>query len=284
MNIKELYQNSKQKLEKAGIDSPAFDVTCLIQHVFQVDRQQLITDGSTIPAEPEKLVEYNACIRRRMKGEPLQYILGKWHFMDLELYVGEGVLIPRDDTEVVVTCCTNHLQATAAPKVLDLCAGSGAICLSVKKQFPHASVTAVEKSSRAVSYLNQNIQASNLEIEVIHDDIFTCARTFADNSFDLIVSNPPYIRSQEISALQTEVQFEPALALDGGADGYDFYRFIVSQWACKLKRQGMLAFELGENQFDYVSRLMEQAGFTAIQDYFDLQGIQRAITGTYLEK
>lgn len=280
MTYKTLYTQTKNALQKAGVEDPAFDTLCLLEKIFGFTRSDLILYGEREP-DSCKLEAFLTLAERRKQHEPLQYILGSWIFMDLPFCVGKGVLIPREDTEAVVSLCMDYLRALPSPaSVLDLCAGSGAISVVLAKHFPACRVFALEKSKQAYAYLCKNIAQNRVSVKPVLDDLFSCKDLFDGHTFDLIVSNPPYIRRREIPALQSEVQHEPRMALDGGEDGYTFYRFIIAEWKKKLKAGGGLAFELGENQFDTVKNLMETAGFTKIQEKRDIGNTQRAIIGT----
>ncbi len=281
MTIEELYKKAKYTLQKAGIEDPAFDALCLIEKVFEYNRTMLIAKGDAI-ATNEQEQEFNALVNRRAEFEPLQYILGSWNFMGYDFSVGKGVLIPREDTSEVVTLCLEQAKNCQSPKILDLCAGSGAISIVLSKEIPNADVTAVELSDDAFPYLLKNIQQNNAKVKAVKGDIFKCLDNFENESFDIIVSNPPYIIRDEIKTLQKEVQLEPSMALDGGVDGYDFYRFIISNWTCKLKTNGSMAFELGEGQIETVKELMKQENFDNFKEKVDLGDIQRAIIGTLL--
>lgn len=262
------------------MEDPAFDTLCLLEKIFGFTRSDLIAYGDREP-EPQKQEAFLTLAERRKKHEPLQYILGSWIFMDLPFCVGKGVLIPREDTEVVVSLCMDYLHTLSSPpSVLDLCAGSGAISVVLAKHFPESRIFALEKSKKAYSYLCKNIEQNRVSVQPVLNDLFICKSLFPNQTFDLIVSNPPYIRQEEIPSLQTEVQQEPVMALDGGKDGYTFYRFIIAEWKEKLKHGGALALELGENQYDTVKNLMEAAGFKKIQEKRDLGNTQRAIIGT----
>mgnify|MGYP000122794709 FL=1 len=211
----------------------------------------------------------------------MQYILGEWSFMGFDFKVGRGVLIPRDDTEVVVNLCIDFLENRTDKKTVDLCSGSGAIAVALDK-ISGAKVTAVEIDETAFSYLETNVKENNSSVKPVMADALEICKTFADGELDLIVSNPPYIKSADIETLQKEVRLEPRLALDGGEDGCDFYREIVSRWSRKLKKGGALAFELGENQADAVKALMTDKGFSDFKISLDFGGVQRAIIGTLL--
>lgn len=283
MTVGEAYRKTKDILTEAGFEAPAFEALCLVEKVFGFNRLALITMGEETAATDEKLALLAELTEKRLSHEPLQYIIGKWSFMGIDLLVGEGVLVPRDDTEVVTSLCIDFLSGKENPSVIDLCAGSGAISLALEK-YANCKVTAVELSDKAFSYLTQNIKLNNSAVNALNGDIFECHKDIADNSLDLIVSNPPYIKSADIAALQEEVQHEPVMALDGGESGLDFYRRIVPLWKSKLKAGGALAFELGEGQYDEVCRILADNGFGGITESIDFGGIQRAIIGTLLQK
>lgn len=278
MNAKQAYKKVCASLKTAGIESPEFEAQCLIKKVLGLDRTSLIVHGDS-KVDDIKSNKLDELVKRRINREPLQYILGKWSFCGFEFEVGEGVLIPRDDTEVVLNLCLDFLKNRQSKKVLDLCAGSGAISVAVEK-LANADVTGIELSDKAFEYFLKNINLNNSSVKPVKGDILKCYKDFYDNEFDLIVSNPPYIRSGDIPSLQTEVRKEPAMALDGGADGFDFYRAIIEYWYTKLKNGGALAFELGENQAEPVKTLMKSKGFKNITVMNDLGGVQRAIIGT----
>lgn len=283
MTVGEAYRKTKDILTEAGFEAPAFEALCLVEKVFGFNRLALITRGEETVASEEKLAVLAELTEKRLNHEPLQYLLGKWSFMGIDLLVGEGVLVPRDDTEVVTSLCIDFLSGKENPSVIDLCAGSGAISLALEK-YANCKVTAVELSDKAFSYLTQNIKLNNSAVNALNGDIFECHKDIADNSLDLIVSNPPYIKTADIASLQKEVQHEPAMALDGGESGLDFYRRIVPLWKSKLKAGGALAFELGEGQYDEVCRILADNGFGGITESIDFGGIQRAIIGTLLQK
>lgn len=279
MNVEQVYRKIKNDLTKAGNDSPAFDSLCLIEKVLGYNRTSMIVHNGDIVSE-EKINELESLTKRRISYEPLQYIIGKWSFMGIDFFVGNGVLIPRDDTEVVTELCIDFLlkkkSADNKCEVMDLCAGSGAISLALEK-YANAQVTSVEISLSAFEYLVKNIEYNNSLAKPVNADIFDYVEKVWDNSLDLIVSNPPYIKTEEINTLQEEVKKEPKLALDGGADGYYFYEKIIPLWKSKLKCGGAMAFELGEGQSEYVGKLLSENGFSNIKYSDDLGGITRAV-------
>lgn len=282
MTLREAYNRCRAGLAENGFDSPELEAMALVDKAVGCDRLRLISHGNDELSDSEAaLVE--ELLQRRLGHVPLQYITGSWSFCGFEFSVGEGVLIPRDDTEVVVGLCLDFLRDKPSARAVDLCAGSGAISVALSK-LGNAEVTAVELSEEAFKFLLKNIELNNAQVTPLNDDIFTCHSRFADQSLDLIVSNPPYIKREELESLQEEVRFEPRLALDGGESGYDFYEAIISDWSGKLRHGGALAFELGEGQAQRVSELMRQKGFSDIRIENDLGGIQRAIIGTMLYK
>ncbi len=276
--LRDAVQECREALERGGIENSGYEARCMIEHLTGYSRAAQLAHAG----EPfDRREELERMIQRRLRHEPLQYILGSWTFCGFPFSVGEGVLIPRDDTEVVLGLCLDYLKSKPHAKALDLCAGSGAIAVALSK-LSDCEMTAVELSEKAFYFLRKNIEDNQAAVTPVRGDIFRCHNDFPDGCFDLIVSNPPYIRRSELPDLQAEVHFEPAMALDGGESGYDFYETIIRDWSGKLRSGGCLAFELGEEQAEYVSRLMEARGFTNIRTENDFGGIQRAIIGTLL--
>ena len=280
MTVNEIYQSGLKLLENNNIENSKFEAQSLLQKAFSLDRVGFIMH-KTDKADENCSHNFLKFIEKRISGEPLQYILGEWSFMGFDFKVGRGVLIPRDDTEVVVNLCIDFLENRTDKKTVDLCSGSGAIAVALDK-ISGAKVTAVEIDETAFSYLETNVKENNSSVKPVMADALEICETFADGELDLIVSNPPYIKSADIETLQKEVRLEPRLALDGGEDGCDFYREIVSRWSRKLKKGGALAFELGEGQADAVKALMTEQGFSDFKISLDFGGVQRAIIGTLL--
>ena len=280
MTVNEIYQSGVKLLENNNIENSKFEAQSLLQKAFSLDRVGFIMH-KTDKADENCSHNFLNFIEKRISGEPLQYILGEWSFMGFDFKVGRGVLIPRDDTEVVVNLCIDFLKNRTDKKTVDLCSGSGAIAVALDK-ISGAKVTAVEIDETAFSYLETNVKENNSSVKPVMADALRICDTFADGELDLIVSNPPYIKSADIETLQKEVRLEPRLALDGGEDGCDFYREIVNRWSRKLKKGGALAFELGEGQADAVKTLMAEQGFSDFKISLDFGGVQRAIIGTLL--
>lgn len=278
MNVEQLYKSCKNQLEAAQIENSGFEAACIVESVTGFNRTFIIAHADTQIDEQmsSRVLEF---AKRRSNHEPLQYILGKWNFAGIDFTVGRGVLIPRDDTQVVLDLCIDFLKNRQSKKIIDLCAGSGAICIALQK-LACADADAVELYDAAFEYLKKNIKANNCTVCPIKGSITECHKLYGDKTFDLIVSNPPYVKSNELPLLQQEVRCEPATALDGGIDGLTFYREIISLWSGKLKSGGALAFELGENQADEVRTLMADYGYSDIFTALDFGGVQRAIIGT----
>ena len=267
MTRRELCREAEKRLAGAGIESTACEVRELL-NLLPHDREPVQSDEEA----------FFSAVEKRISGFPLQYILGEWSFMGYDLYVGEGVLIPRDDTEVCVRGLLDELKKAgiSSPSVIDLCSGSGAIAIALSKLIPDARVSAVELSDHAWDYLMRNIERNNAsDITAVKGDINICCDDFENESFDAIISNPPYVRTDEISSLQKEISFEPAMALDGGSDGLIFYRVIAEKWFPKLKRGGIMSLEIGETQAQEVSGLFE--GAEDIRILKDIQGLPRAV-------
>ncbi len=281
MTYHQLYRHIIRILQKAGIETPAFDCLCLFEKIFAMNRQAIIIDGEKV-ADTEKTKQILALAEKRATGYPLQYLCGIWSFMDYEFFVGEGVLIPREDTISVVELCAEQIRKHKIinPNILDLCAGSGAISIALARIFPQSTVTALELSPEAFSYLEKNIRHNQCNnITPVYGDVLKDTPKFSEHTFDVIISNPPYIITDEILTLQKEIQYEPFLALDGGKDGYTFYRKIISDWTYTLKENGILVFELGENQYETVEKYMLEHHFGDILPAYDIQHIKRGISG-----
>lgn len=278
MKIIESFNLIKEKLTEAGAKSPAFDASELISFVLGTPYSPALDKEKELTEENFKTL-LDLC-ERRCEGEPLQYILGQWEFYGFPFKVGKGVLIPRDDTEVALRAGLPHLDKIKNPRILDLCAGSGTLAVTLKKLYPDAEVTAVELSEEAFYYLKENAKLNSAHINLINGDIFNVYKDFKDRYFDLIISNPPYLTTEELKGMQRELYFEPALALDGGEDGCDFYRKIIPLYTPKLKVGGQLIFELDGIEAEYTAELMKAENYGEIEIFDDLGGIHRAIKGT----
>lgn len=271
MVISELFGECLELLN--GEDS-RFDLRCIFEDVLH--RQfALIPQNVTVSAEDEEIIR--TLVKRRSAGEPLQYILGEWEFYGLPMKVGEGVLIPRPDTETIIEDVLQLVKenSLSAPKIADLCSGSGCIAITLKHLIPSAEVYAVELSDDALPYLRQNAEMNSADINIIQGDVLSEQTAEALRDLDIIVSNPPYLTAVDMSELQTEVQKEPRLALYGGDDGLSFYRKMTPLWKNSLKVGGYLLYEFGMGQENDVAEILRQNGFDVLGFSKDGGGIIR---------
>ncbi len=265
-------------LEAGGCETPAFDAVCLLEDIGKIGRGQVpCSYERSISTTLEKVV-LNAA-KRRAAGEPLQYLLGTWDFLDLTLEVGDGVLIPRPETELLCQLTAEYLQKCLHKHVYDLCAGSGCVGLGIASLCRDVSVTAVELSDQAFVYLQRNIaRYSGLKMMAVQANVLTEYDRF-QAPIDAIVSNPPYIPTRDLGSLQREVQHEPRMALDGDSDGYRFYRAIAEHWLPKLSQDGFVAVEVGIGQAQTVAEMFRQHGMKRTTVHPDFAGIDRVVIG-----
>lgn len=276
MTINELFNKCKNDLAKADIDSPKFEATQLMEHFCNITKHQLLMGGDR-KIDPMLEETLELAVARRIKGEPLQYIIGCWDFYGFTFKVGDGVLIPRSDTEVLVDTGISLIKDIGNPTVADLCSGSGCIGISIAKNLPKSKVLAVELSQKALPYLKDNVKSLEINnLMVISNDVITYC---PECSMDLIVSNPPYVTQEEMEHLQKEVTFEPEMALVAKENGLYFYRVISQRYYEFLNPNGWLAFEVGYKQAEQVAGLMAGFGYKNIKTIKDLSGIQRVVIG-----
>lgn len=258
-----------QRFTEAGIAGARLEAQLLLAHVLQCTRTQLYMSFDKPLAEGE-LAGYRALIKRRLGGEPVAYLLGEHEFWGMPVYVDASVLVPRPDTETVIEVARATGADRSAPcRVLDLCTGSGAIALGLAKELPAAQIIATDVSEAAVAIARKNVARNKFEarIEVRQGDLFA---PVAGETFDLIVSNPPYIATSVIATLSAEVKREPVLALDGGADGLAFYDRICAEALAYLVPGGALVVEHGYDQAETVRARFERAGFSGVTLVHDL--------------
>lgn len=276
MTIFEAYNHTKEKLKNAGIEDSVFEAKAIIRHITGLTNSQILTDYAN---ELTQFQQNNltAILRQREIRYPLQYILGEWSFYKYSFKVGVGVLIPRSDTEILVEKSAEYLEDKKAPRILDLCAGSGCIGISLACDYPESAVVLLEKFPEALRYTQENIRLNDAyNALAIEGDVFE--GTANEQEYDLIVSNPPYIPSNEMAITSPETKFEPETALLGGEDGLDFYRAIIKNYKNSLKVGGMLAFEVGINEAEHVKSLLTDAGFGKITVTKDLNAVERVVT------
>lgn len=270
---RELYRSCLARLAQAGIPDAAFEAQTLLQHVAGRPRFEL----DALTSDQEK--EFEALILRRIDREPLQYLLGSWSFMGLDLAVGPGVLIPRPETEQVCLAALEKLAGNPRPTVLELCAGSGAMALAIQDCLPEAMVTAVELDTAAYHWLERNVrdfaQRYTRAPQPVQADALDYHRQLPPAGLDLIVCNPPYVDAADYNALEPELFFEPRRALAAPEQGYFFYRRIARDYASTLKPGGWLVFELGAGMGPAVAEILRQNAYAAVEIRPDYAGHDR---------
>lgn len=273
-----LYRLGVEKLKEAQIKEAELDARLLLEEVCGTNRNDLLVHEKN-PVSEENYNCYVNYIEKRSRHIPLQHILGYQEFMGLHFVVTPDVLIPRQDTETLVEEVMRFLHD--GMRILDVCTGSGCILLSLLKYSNDCKGTGCDLSEKAVSVAEENARALGISAEFVQSDLFENIR----GRYEIIVSNPPYIASEEIPALMEEVrEHDPLMALDGGKDGLYFYREIIKQAGDYLYPGGMLFFEIGCGQAADVSGYMRQAGYQDITICKDLSGLDRVVSGVYKGK
>lgn len=263
-------------LTAAGCEDATFDARCLLEDLGGLPRGARPDDTALTEKQEAAL---DTALAQRAAGRPLQYILGNWEFLTLTLKVGEGVLIPRPDTECLCEEVARRLAGVSAPRLLDLCAGSGCVGLGIASLIPGTAVTAVELSDGALPYLRENVaRYPELHVTVRQGDVLVDFDEYGDG-WDAIVSNPPYIPTVDLLGLMREVQHEPKMALDGDTDGLKFYRVIADKWTKHLRPGGLCAVEVGFDQATAVMDLFRAAGLKEVTTVTDYGGVQRVVLG-----
>lgn len=288
LSVKELLKIGKNQLEQAGVEDAAIDCKLLYCHMTKVSSSQLILQYQKI-LQDSLCEEYFRLLDKRASGVPLQYIIGTQEFMGFEFLVNENVLIPRQDTETLVEKAIEIIRENNIKEVLDLCTGSGAIGISLCKICPELKVTCSDISEKALSVakLNRDQLGCKNKIKFAKGDLLEPFKGKMKNKkFDMIISNPPYIRSDVIPTLQREVKdHEPMMALDGGEDGLDFYKRIINDSSKNLKKGGVLIFEIGHDQKDVIVDIIEETEmFENIIAYKDLAGRDRIVKANLIGK
>jgi len=273
MTIKTLLEEATSRLNG---DEAAFEAQLLLQHVLNVNRAWLIAHSNDV-LQYSIHQGFQALIERRLGGEPIAYILGYREFYGLKLKVTPDTLIPRPDTEILVDAVLAKIPADYPSTLLDLGTGTGAIALAVAKNRPAANVTAVDFSDGALDVAQSNAIKLNItNVTFLKSDWLSALN---QKTFDLIVSNPPYIEQADTHLQQGDLRFEPLSALASGADGLDDIRTIIHQAKTHLKPHGWLMLEHGYNQANRVASLLETAGFNEVSQALDFAGIQRVTLG-----
>lgn len=274
MTVAKAVNNIKEKFVNAGIDTAYLDAQLIVGRALDMTRVQILTYPDRIIAENEKC-KINEMYLKRINRMPMQYILGVCEFMGLNFKVNENTLIPRGDTEILVEKAIELINKNKYKSVLDIGTGSGAIAVSVAK-YTDAKVTAVDISNEAINVAKENAEQNGVNVQFINSNLFSNI----NEKFDLILSNPPYIEKDVIKTLEPDVKnYEPMLALDGGVDGLDFYKSITKDCCKYLNKNGSIAFEIGYNQGEAVSSLLDAYNFDKISIEKDLAGFDRVVIG-----
>lgn len=273
MTLEEVLNKGKEILKEAEVLDYELDAWYLMEYVCKMEKSQYYLKGRE-EMEPEKWQEYEVLLRKRAEHIPLQYITGSQEFMGLEFKVNSQVLIPRQDTETLVEEALKVLEP--GMNVLDLCTGSGCIIVSLMKYKEGLTGTASDISKQAILVAKENAKQNQVEVEFVSSDLFKSIT----GTYDMIISNPPYIPTEVIGGLMPEVKnFEPMEALDGKEDGLYFYREIASEAGNFLNSNGYLYFEIGHDQGGKVAAIMESNGYRNVRVVKDLAGNDRVVMG-----
>lgn len=275
MDLRSALEYGKQVLTESNIEDAANDAWLLLSYTTGITRASYFMDTERLLTEKEEEA-FLSYLKRREMHIPLQHITGEQEFMGLSFAVNEHVLVPRQDTEVLVETVLKDVRPGV--KILDMCTGSGCILISLMKHGEDLTGVGVDISKQALTVARENADRLGVDVEFVHSDLFECVQ----GKFDVIVSNPPYIRSEVIRGLQEEVRLhDPMLALDGKEDGLYFYRRIIKASPKFLKQRGSIYLEIGHDQGKEVSELLTEAGFTGVTVKKDLAGLDRVVFGVY---
>lgn len=275
-SIRESLRKGAARMREAS-GTPALDARVLLKHILKKDDTYLLVHGDESLSKEEQDL-YELFLQKREQGMPVAYITGSKEFMGMEFRVNEHTLIPRPDTEIAVTEALEAIRSHGYRKVLDLCCGSGAIGLSIAASFEFTNVTLSDINKEALDVASENAVRLGLEerVRIVYSDLFSSI----EDSYDLIVSNPPYISGEDMKKLEKTVRdYEPHLALYGGVSGLDFYRSITQQAPRYLRENGMLIFEIGYDQSSEVEKMMKEYGFKNVHTVKDFSGLSRVVSG-----
>jgi release factor glutamine methyltransferase len=286
MMVREVLLHGTTLLRSAHIETPQLDASLLLAYLLRVEKSRLVLIyGDSV--SDEKICEYEKCIERRIEGENVAYLIGTKEFWGLNFKVTSSVLVPRPDTEILVEAAVNWIRSQQETnlqqnfrrhfRVIDICTGSGAIAAAIKYECPDVTVEASDISEAALDVADFNFH------HLLGDGAIKQYKSNLLNDipgkFDVIVSNPPYVPSEIISSLSKEVQREPLLALDGGADGLDIIRELISAAAKRLNSTGKIFLEAGSEQMPAIKTILQENGFVDIELMKDLAGLDRVISG-----
>lgn len=277
----DIYLSARNLLRQSGIEAYGLEAKLLVAGASGKSMPQLLRDMNLYASNKieDTVTDY---VARRMRGEPVAYIVGSWEFYGLPIITTPDVLIPRMDTEVLVDTAKELLTGKKMDaRILDLCCGSGCITCAVASELPATRFVSIDISANALDVCRRNLNALKLSPRVIcmQSDALSSA-PLGIGDFDMIISNPPYIPSEEVKALDTSVKdYEPVWALDGGTDGLKFYKAIIKYWKSLLRAGGYLMFEVGEGQAQTVREMLQAAGFTYTDTRKDTLGVDRVVFG-----
>ena len=277
----DVYMQARNALRESGIEGYNLEARLLVATAAGKTTQELLRDLS-LYTTAEMADKVAALTERRISGEPVAYITGAWEFYGLPMYITSDVLIPRMDTELLVDAAKELLNGRKMDaRVLDLCCGSGCIACAIGHEMPAARIVAVDLSAKALEVARRNVAVNRLSSRVICMQAdATASPPMSMGQFDMIVSNPPYVRSADMKKLDRSVRdFEPSWALDGGKDGLKFYKAIIKYWKSVLRPGGYLLFEVGEGQAESVKEMMLAGGFRSVSSKFDTLGVERVVMG-----
>ncbi|MCL2627455.1 MAG: peptide chain release factor N(5)-glutamine methyltransferase [Oscillospiraceae bacterium] len=278
----DIYLRVRKSLKAAGIEGSEFEAKLIVAHGAGRSREEILAMSKIYATDDTIKRKIEESLKKRLEGEPLAYVLGEWEFYGLPIMVNKNVLIPRADTELLAGEAIKLLNRKLwQTRVLDLCAGSGCVGIAIAANVQGSRIVLADISEDALSVCRQNMLQSNLSkhITAIEADVMKPPPSLL-GAFDVIVSNPPYIPTEDIKTLDKSVrEYEPLSALDGGSEGLDYFKAIASIWKKLLKPGGNLAFECGIGQADAVRYIMKQNGFGDIKVFKDTQGIERVLTG-----
>lgn len=275
MVIREIRNIVSEILESSGIESFKFETDCILEEVL---KQKTVLFNPLEELSEEIVNTAIAYAQKRAEGQPLQYILGHWEFYGLDFFVGEGTLIPRQDTENIIDVLKEYAKNNPPQSIADLCAGSGCIGITLKKLFPDTDVSCIEISESALPYIEKNRSLNMTDINIIKADVLSRETAKKFENLSVIVSNPPYLTTSDMENLQKELTYEPASALYGGSDGLEFYRKISAVWKGSLEKDGIIIYEIGKGQHNDVARILSENGFSDIKFHKDLCGIIRNVS------
>ncbi len=270
--VKDFVKENTNKLDAAGISDASVDIWLLLEHYADIKKSDCLANPDMVISVVDAK-EIEEAVEKRINHIPLQHIIGETEFMGLTFKVNEDVLVPRFDTEILVDEVVKYVGDEYL-KVLDMCTGSGCIAITISDMCDNVTVVASDISKDAIEVAKENNQLNQTEVTFVESDLFENV----EGMFDVIVSNPPYIKTDEIENLQEEVKLhDPKLALDGGESGLDFYRKIVEQSKDHLKTNGMIFFEIGFDQAEEVSNILKANGYHDIVVKKDLSGLDRVV-------